>query len=87
MRLLCDELYGAVPKWYAFGLSLGLKSDTLDIIREDFNASCEQRMMKMLQKWLHTDPNASWEKIVRALCSPSVDYVRLSEMVRLKHCL
>ena len=52
-------------EWYDLGLQLHLTPSTLDTIAAHPNV--EEHKLIMLKKWLHQDPEASWEKLASAL--------------------
>lgn len=52
-------------EWYDLGLQLHLSPSTLDTIAAHPNV--EDHKLMMLKKWLHQDPEASWEKLASAL--------------------
>ena len=59
--------FDACDKWHSFGLELGLRVTTLDIIRQTFNRS-EDQFTEMLSKWLRmTDLPPTWERLIAAL--------------------
>ena len=56
----------ADTQWYDLGLQLKLPPSTLDTIAADHQASDDCKRT-MLRKWLQSDPEASWERLVAAL--------------------
>ena len=59
----------AATKWYELGLELlERKYQTeLDIIEVDTRNDVLTCCRKMFQKWLNTDEQASWDKVIKAL--------------------
>ena len=58
----------ATPKWYQFGLALGVDEDALKVYRCT-RYSSEEAIVEMLDHWLrekHT-PRPTWEDVARAL--------------------
>ena len=53
-------------EWMAIGEFLGLESGTLNIIDKD-HPKTEDKCNGMLQKWLDTKTDASWDKIITAI--------------------
>lgn len=53
-------------QWYDLGLQVRLSPSTLDTIAADHQTSDDRKRM-MLNKWLKSDPEASWEKLAAAL--------------------
>ena len=56
-----------VNDWYRLGLALKLLSDDLDIIEEDFRGDTRKQTRKMFKLWLRTQPDASYEQLIKAL--------------------
>ena len=56
----------AGTQWYDLGLQLKLSPSILDTIAADHQTSDDRKRM-MLSKWLHSDPEASWERLAAAL--------------------
>ena len=56
----------AGTQWYDLGLQLKLSPSILDTIASDHQAADDCKRM-MLRKWLQSDLEASWEKLVAAL--------------------
>ena len=46
----------------------------------------EDRKLKLLEKWLTSDSNATWSKLVNALKAPALELHALAEIIRTKHC-
>ena len=57
-----------VSNWYSLGLALNLKSDDLNIIEEDNQRDTRKQRHKMFERWLKTQPDASYEQLIKALC-------------------
>ena len=53
--------------WYTLGLALNLKSDDLNIIEKDFQVDTRKQTCKMFELWLRTQPNASYEQLIKTL--------------------
>ena len=56
-----------VGDWYRLGLTLNLESDDLDIIEEDHRGEKRKQTRKMFQLWLGTQPDPSYEQLIKAL--------------------
>ena len=56
-----------VSDWYRLGLALKLDSYELDIIEKDFQKDTRKQTCKMFELWLRTQPNASYEQLIKAL--------------------
>ena len=57
-----------VGDWYRLGLALKLNSYDLDIIKKDHPGDTESQMCKMFQLWLRTQPDASYDQLIKSLC-------------------
>jgi len=77
MPLLKDLYEKITPKyatfWKIIGVLLGLQPEELNIIEEDNNNKAESCCNAMFDKWLNTDPSASWERLFKAIESPAMD--------------
>ena len=60
------EVLQSVTDVYRFGLYLGVQNPALNRIRHDFRAT-EDQMVEMLQWWLKSDLNCTWERVISAL--------------------
>ena len=74
--------FDACDKWHSFGLELGLRVTTLDIIRQTYNRS-EDQFTEMLSKWLRmTDPPPTWETLIAALKERTMGLHDVAERVK-----
>ena len=64
---LKDLMHLQVFDWYTLGLALNLKSDDLNIIEKDFQGDTRKQTCKMFELWLRTQPNASYEQLIKTL--------------------
>ena len=53
-------------KWKMLGLLLHLPSSVINIIAYDHHTTNEC-MVTMLEKWMCTDPEATWGKLLKAI--------------------
>ena len=67
-------------KWRAIGTFLGLTSGTLEIIDSDYNRT-EARCNEMLERWLDTNSNATWGKVISAI--DAADTLGAPEVLRI----
>jgi hypothetical protein len=81
---LLNQLYPARVKWYNLGLALGLHSDDLDAIRQQYNNAPDDCLREMLKAWLSTKQNPRKEDIIEALQVPSVGYASLAKDLKLE---
>ena len=56
-----------VSDWYRLGLALTLSSYDLDMIEKDFRGDTRKQTCKMFDLWLKTQPDASYEQLIKAL--------------------
>lgn len=56
-----------VTNWRELGLQLGLSPARLDDIANE-----SEPKVKMITVWMDLHPDASWEKLVKALASPAM---------------
>ena len=56
-----------VSDWSRLGLALKLDSYDLDIIEKDFRRDTRKQTCKMFDHWLRTQPDASYEQLIKAL--------------------
>ena len=56
-----------VSDWYRLGLALRLNSYDLDIIKKDHPGDTKSQTCNMFGLWLRTQPDASYEQLIKAL--------------------
>ena len=56
-----------VSDWNRLGLALKLDSYELNIIEQDFHGNTRKQTLKMFELWLKTQPDASYEQLIKAL--------------------
>jgi len=59
-------------RWTVIGTQLGIHSGTLQGIQASFPADAFRCCNEMLEVWLDTDCNATWDKVYKAVQSPGV---------------
>ena len=70
--------------WHKLGLLLGIKKIKLDVIRLDFDKyGSERQRDEMIDLWLHSDRDASWEKLCTAL--ENMDQNTIAEHIRTRY--
>ena len=79
-------LYNVVVKqygvrWLDIGLMLGIPHQHLQSIECDYTDTTN-RCMRMLERWLQIDVNATWKKLLDVLDSTHGKYVRYYEKRR-----
>ena len=71
---ICDQV---TPKWYQFGLAVGISKETLD---EYSNIPPEERVVEMLDLWLKDSEAAvTWRDVAGAL--KKIGCYRLAEKI------
>ena len=81
--LLVHELKG-IRKWDVLGLFLGLGMAEIMKI-EQVHRDTPRRRMAMLEKWMRSEDNPSWEMLVEAL--EKISEQRLADHLRVKYCI
>ena len=64
---LNDLMHLQVSDWYSLGLALKLIPYDLNIIEKDFRGDTRKQTCKMFDHWLRTQPDASYEQLIKAL--------------------
>ena len=78
MRDLVNRVLPHVAvKWYELGLELldPANEHELEIIEKDAKDDAKMGCRKMFKKWLDSDEEASWEKVIQALTDIELDEV------------
>ena len=86
-RLTIDDLaavhskaWRARSKWYNIGLQLGLTADDLDCIRMDYHDT-DSCFTEMLKQWLRQSIEKTWDRLIKALRSETVNYGALADSI------
>ena len=74
---------GVADKWRVLGVQLldPTSGSTLDIIERNNPRDVVRCCQCMLEKWLEMTPDASWNQILAALRSPSVQLHHLASQI------
>ena len=56
-----------VSDWNRLGLALELDSYDLNIIEQDYQGDRRKQTCRMFEHWLKTQPDASYEQLIKAL--------------------
>ena len=64
---LKDLIHLQVSDWNRLGLALKLDPYGLNIIEQDFRGDTRKQTLKMFEFWLKTQPDASYEQLIKAL--------------------
>ena len=65
---LKDLMHLQVSDWNRLGLALKLDSHDLGIIEKDHRGDTKTQTLKMFEQWLKTQPDASYEQLIKSLC-------------------
>ena len=87
-KTLVNELQEVVDIWFSLGVQLNMSAADLNSIRADFRDKSSDCLQEMLLLWLsRNDPfPPSWQRVVDALCSRSIDRPALAERIRRTYC-
>ena len=86
LKTVLKVLWEARGKWYNIGVELDVETSTLDIISTECQGKVEDCFRKILTKWLNrVEPQPSWNALVEALESPTVDHPNLADKIRSKY--
>ena len=55
--------------WYRLGLQLGVRAYDLDVIEKNYPRDTDMCKVKMFSKWLRSDTNPNYEKLIKALAA------------------
>lgn len=67
---MTEDITGLSAKWYELGLCLLEDSNNTNILNEiehDYPNNASRCCIKMFEKWLSQQPNASWDQLLAAL--------------------
>ena len=78
-------MWEAAHKWRDLGVSLGLEYNNIDVIAANYHRH-DDRCRAVLERWLETTPDASWNQLIRALRSVELDSLanELEKMLNVK---
>jgi len=88
LKTLHNALHPVRASWYNIGLQLDIPHTTLDCFKQDYSDQSDL-MREVLKHWLDTavDPPPTWEAVVTALNSPTVDKKKLADQLKSKYCV
>ena len=78
------EIYDARAQWEQLGLALNIPVSTLDTIKEDHNGT-STRFLKILQVWLQTGDERTWQVLAEALGQDVVGRPDIKKKILDKH--
>ena len=87
LKVLLNELHPVYSNWYNIGLQLSIPDYVLECVKQMY-LNPSELMREMLVRWfkMAIDPRPSWEAVVAALRSPSVDAQHLAQQLESKYC-
>ena len=88
LATVVNELQEVRDIWFSLGVQLNMPLADLRSIRADFRDKSSDCLLEMLSVWLtRADPSPpSWQRVVDALCSRSIDRPALAEKIRRTYC-
>ena len=83
-----NELHEVRADWYDLGVQLRMATSDLDVVKLEYMNDSKKCLRQMLSDWLtKTAPSPpSWQRVVDALCSRSIDRPALAEKIRRTYC-
>ncbi len=83
-----DAVIDTADKWHNFGLALGVLEPTLKQIKANNGSSdCKTCLRETLSHWLQNGQSTTWQDIIKALCSRSVEMRKIAENIGRLSCL
>lgn len=82
MRNLANAL-AEVIQWYELGIALGIKPFKLEEIRRNRMGEVQLCKLNLLDYWLRSDLDASWEQLAGAL--EDIDHTDAAQRIRQKY--
>ena len=83
VRCLLTEL-DQVVDWYSLGIHLEIKPTELEEIQRNFPRDCNRCKIEMLNFWLKSCSQPTWEKVAQAALDAKEENV--AKAIRQKHC-
>ena len=63
LRYMLPLYRGKSGQWKTVGQNLGLSNEQLSNIESEFPDTDKHLLARMLDKWLKSDPSATWDKV------------------------
>ena len=88
LATVVNELHEVRVKWYHLGVQLNMRPSDIDPIQRQYMNNCDDCLLKMLSLWLTktTSSPPSWQRVVDALCSRSINRPALAEKIKTTYC-
>ncbi len=75
-----DAVIDMADEWYNFGLALKVLEPPLRHIKANHRSSdCKACLRETLSHWLRNGQSTTWQDVIQALCSRSVDQRKIAE--------
>ena len=87
LRTISDSISTLTAEWFNLGVALGLSYVTLTEIESNHRGEARRCQTEMVIAWLRKKDNAqpSWQALVSALSSPSVERIEVATMIAAEH--
>ena len=83
-----DAVIDAADKWYSIGLALNVREPRLRQIQSNYwSSDCKACLREMLSHWLRNGQSTTWQDVIQALCSRSVDQRKIAEDIGRLSCI
>ena len=73
--------HARATKWRTLGVKLDLEPNRLDAIKKE-NQDEDERLSKMYELWLATNPNATYNDVIKALESESLQEITVAHNLK-----
>ena len=83
LQALSNEL-ASVENWHKLGVNLGLQGHQLRKLEQDYPRDSDRRKSEMLDLWLMSAVDLTWETVAQALCLMQEHVV--ADGIRRKYC-
>ena len=84
LQLVYEEVIDVNPKWYDFGLGLGLSPAELERIKVQY-VDPGDRLREALLRWLKSSLYCNWKTVIDSLNSKTVREERLAKKLETKY--
>ena len=84
---LMDEVAAQIPtKWYFFGMEIGIRKETLDVIEQNHPKDQLRCFLEVFSVWKNqvTEKIYSWSSVLKILRAPSINKCKIADELELK---
>ena len=87
LKTILDSISTLTAGWFNLGVALELSYDTLREIESNYTKDAQRCLTEMVIAWLQMKDNVqpSWQSLVSALSSPSINRVEIATMIAAEH--